>query len=388
MNRSKAFNAPLATTLGLIGAVCLIIGLALSWAELATAGVTVLAALAICLLFLIGIPAPQVSTSVARTRVSLGEPTVVSVRARSRIPLLSSRVELPVTDGSGRTIAVHSVRGRRRRATRQIPVSTDRRGVLTIGPARILRRDPIGIFSSETLLTEPTQVIVHPHTTLLDPVTAGFLRDMDGDPTGRISDSTVAFHGLRDYIPGDDPRSVHWRSTARTGRLTVREHEETRRWHLAVGLSTADEYASSAEFELAVSVAASLGVHALTYGRELTVVTNDRRLSALSRNPLLDEFASVERTNRPTTVVDLARDVAKASFRASIITIITGSKVTPSQLKVARSRLPSGVTTFVLRVRTGARAGRRQVGDIPVISIGKLDHLSRAIRSLAPGSQS
>lgn len=386
MSSSRTYTAPLATALGGLGVLSLVAGLALAWTELIAIGVTIFATLAVCFLFQVGVPGPQVTMTLPRSRVVIGEKASVIVQARRRIPLVPAHAELPVTHGNGRLVRLLAIRGRsKRRAAKEFPVPTNRRGIVQVGPTRVVRGDPLGVFRSETTLADAVQVVVHPKTVLLDPITAGFLRDMDGDPTGHVSDSTVAFHGLRDYIPGDDPRSVHWKSTARTGRLTVKEHEETRRWHLAVGLSTADEYASDAEFELAVAVAASLGVHALTYGRELTVVTNDRRLPALSRNTLLDQFAGVELTTGAGTIVDLSTALAKAARRASIITIITGSKVTPAQLKVARSRLPSGVVTFVLRVRTGARAGRRQIGDIPVISIGKIEHLPRAIRSLAPG---
>ena len=48
---------------------------------------------------------------------------------------------------------------------------------------------------------------------------------------------------LREYQPGDDLRHVHWKSTAKTGRLMVRQYEESRRSRMAVvlGLDDAEE---------------------------------------------------------------------------------------------------------------------------------------------------
>ena len=386
MDQRRAFSAPRAALLGLIALGGLFGGLVLGWVPLLAAGAAAAVLLAVSFLFLIGVPGPEVKVELSRGRVARNEEAKVLINARRRIPLLPSHAEVPIYDGAGRLVSLLGVRGRgRRRAQQDFMLPTDRRGVIKIGPTRIVRRDPLEIFRTETILADAATLVVQPETVILDPVTAGYLREMEGESTGQRSDSTVAFHGLRDYIPGDDPRSVHWRSTAKTGNLMVKENEETRRWHLAIGLSTADEYASDAEFELGVSVAASLALNALSYGRELTVVTNERRLPALSRNQLLDQFAEVEIKSPTHSVVDLAGNLVKSSRRASVYVIVTGSKVKPNQFKVAQTRFPKGVQGFVLRVRTGARAGRRQIGAMPIISIGSLPDLSKAIRSLAPG---
>ena len=55
--------------------------------------------------------------------------------------------------------------------------------------------------------------------------------------------SDLAFHALREYQPGDDRRYVHWRSSAKHGRLLVRQFLDTRRSHLAVVVDTDPGYA-------------------------------------------------------------------------------------------------------------------------------------------------
>ena len=115
---------------------------------------------------------------------------------------------------------------------------------------------------------------VHPRTTALDSDAIGFIRDVEGAVTQELSSSDVAFHALRDYVPGDDRRNVHWRSTARTGRLMVRQFEETRRAHLLVILDLDEAaYETDEELETAISCAASLIVATMREGREVSLVT-------------------------------------------------------------------------------------------------------------------
>src|SRR5690606_36459872 len=140
--------------------------------------------------------------------------------------------------------------------------------------------------------------------------TTGFIRDLEGNPTKQLADSDVSFHALREYATGDERRYIHWKSTAKTGTYMVRQFEETRRSHLVVALSLASvDYAGEDEFELAVSVAGSLGVRAIRDVRNVSVVTSVdtpefakrktlavKKLSTLTRARLLDDLAVVEQS--------------------------------------------------------------------------------------------
>ena len=68
------------------------------------------------------------------------------------------------------------------------------------------------------------------------------------------------FLALRDYEPGDDPRRVHWRSSARRGELLVRQDEAASPGRVVLVLDTRPHVHDEASFESAVEVIASLAV--------------------------------------------------------------------------------------------------------------------------------
>ena len=87
--------------------------------------------------------------------------------------------------------------------------------------------------------------------------------------------------------PGDERRYIHWKSTAKTGTYMVRQFEETRRSHLVIALSLANaDYANDEEFELAVSVAGSLGVRAIQDARTVSVVASEKTPDFAARKVL------------------------------------------------------------------------------------------------------
>ena len=115
------------------------------------------------------------------------------------------------------------------------------------------------------------------------------IRDLEGSPTRRLVDSDMSFHAIREYAPGDARKQIHWKSTAKTGRLMVRQYEESRRSRMAVVLGVAAaEYADADEFELAVSCAASLGLRAVRDARDVAIVTGSADPAGRARTPPRD----------------------------------------------------------------------------------------------------
>lgn len=361
------------------------LGLAYGWAEFTAVAVAAVALLALAALFLLGRSRYEVTLGLASQRVRVGEGASgrVTVRNKGTASLLPTHIELPVGAGLARLDIPRLGSGALHEELFTIP--TTRRAVVPVGPVRSVRGDPLGLFRREVHLTDAVDLYVHPRTVPLGEVTAGFLRDLDGRPVREMSDSDMSFHAVRDYVVGDDRRAVHWRSTARAGKLMVRQHEETRSWKLSVALSTQrSDYADADEFELAVSVAASVGAHAFAEGRAVVLRHQRGTLRAGSARQLLDGLSAVEAQDRPGRFSELAHATAAAAPDASIITLVCGSAVTPTELRAAHARTPLGATVVAVRCALGQQATRRSIGDLPVLSVGELVQLPRALRSVAP----
>ncbi|MEV0136554.1 DUF58 domain-containing protein [Dactylosporangium sp. NPDC050688] len=103
---------------------------------------------------------------------------------------------------------------------------TDRRGLLTVGPVRVARRDLFGLCGVDRAIGGTAQLLVRPRWHPLRGVPTGVSRSLDGVADTALHGS-ITFHTLREYQIGDDLRQVHWRTSARIGALMVREHIDT-----------------------------------------------------------------------------------------------------------------------------------------------------------------
>ncbi len=140
------------------------------------------------------------------------------------------KVWLEVRDGS--TLPAHRVSqvlgglspGRRRHwGVRTI---CRRRGVFTLGPLTLVSGDPLGLFELKREFKATTEVVVYPATIPIPSFTPPLGQLPGGDAVRRRTHYiTTNVAGVRDYMPGDSFSRIHWRSTARTGRLIVKEFE-------------------------------------------------------------------------------------------------------------------------------------------------------------------
>ncbi|WLQ08342.1 DUF58 domain-containing protein [Arthrobacter oryzae] len=357
-----------------------IVGAILGWEETITAAAGVLALILIAAAFVAGRTSYGVVMDLARTRLEVGEMAVgsITVSNTSARPLLPAAIELPVGAGTA-SFAVPRL-GIEDIHEDLFTIPTAVRSVITVGPVRSVRADPLRLLNRQVTLTDAVELFVHPRTVSLAGSAEGLIRDLEGLPTTNLSSADVSFHALRDYVPGDDRRHIHWKTTARTGKLMVRQFEETRRSHLAMALSTnLDEYSSAEDLELAISAAASIGKQAIREQREVSVLTQDGRLRTDTARVLLDGMTRLAGATSRVSAADVARLTGDAVPNASVMFLLVGTAVTPGQLRIAAASAPPGVRCFAIRCQAGAALDRRAIGDLTVLTLGKLTELPRLL---------
>jgi uncharacterized protein (DUF58 family) len=194
-----------------------------------------------------------------------------------------------------------------------------KRGRYRLGPISLAAGDPFGLFRFRRRFPEIRHLVVLPATFELPRLQIPAGRLTGGDALHRRTHYvTPSAAGIRDYVPGDSYNRIHWPSTARRGRLIVKEFELDPAADVWIVLDLqSDVHAEAPEFGLAVNgepailhlgeptlhivptteeytvtVAASLAQHFLgrnrsvglvAYGQHREVVQADRGLRQLTR---------------------------------------------------------------------------------------------------------
>jgi uncharacterized protein (DUF58 family) len=140
---------------------------------------------------------------------------------------------------------------------------TGRRGRHEVGPMTLYRADALGLGRSELLLGETATLWVYPKTHPISAVAGGLpLHHHDGEATETSPRGSLDIREVRAYVAGDEVRHLHWKATARTGQLMIRDYADPHLPRFTVLLDNRPEIRTSAEFDEAVELAASLVVAA------------------------------------------------------------------------------------------------------------------------------
>lgn len=365
----------------LLGGVVLVLaGWPLRWQELRVAGLLGILLVVVAGFFTIGRPRFDVAIAVPEKYVQVGDAALGTLQVRNggTRRSLPSRIDLPIGARTA-SVAIPSLPVAGQHDDRFI-IPTERRAVIAIGPAQSVQGDPFSLMGRDTLWTDVTEVFVHPRTVRLPGRQTGFVHDLEGHPTPRVTNADMSFHALREYVAGDDRRHIHWRSTARTGDLMVRQYEETRQSRVAVALDVAAQsYGSDQEFEDAVSVAASFVMQAVREENPLALVTNVDVHPGQTSTRIMNELSRVELLEN-TDVNDVARLVRDRESSASIVVIVTGSKVRGDRLRHTATLLDLDCRVIAVRVSESAVLSVETVANITVVQLPGLDELQRAMR--------
>ncbi|MBI4400045.1 MAG: DUF58 domain-containing protein [Nitrospirae bacterium] len=169
------------------------------------------------------------------------------------------------------------------------PLLVTRRGRYRIEGIKLLTRFPFGLFIKAATMPLASDVVVYPE---LKPLSEGLVHDLTTlghEQAMPRRGPGVALYRLRRYLPGDDSRTIHWKTTARQARLMVKETEAEDQRRVSLALPTAvpgprpaghdDPPSREQSFEQAVVLTASLAAFFQEQGFAIRMLIGDQEIT-------------------------------------------------------------------------------------------------------------
>ncbi len=275
-----------------------------------------------------------------------------------------------------------------------------RRGRYRLGPLTLVSGDPFGLFTHRQHLSATSHIVIYPLAVDL-PQFGSLTGEMVGGGAvyRRTHYVTTNVAGVREYYPGDSFNRIHWPSTARTGRLIVKEFEldPTADVWLFVDMEQAVQVERSAEAaaandvrlrlraphpveylapsteEYVVAIAASLAKHFLERSRAVGLVAHTSRR----------EMVQPERGERQLTKLLETLAVIRAQGHVGIAQLLAAEGASFGRNSVAVVITPSVDTGWVHVLRGLARRGVRGAGVlVDAASFGASEPVDGVLQAL------
>lgn len=269
----------------------------------------------------------SISLSGVRMHIELPEHIFAGQTVRALVELENEKLTLPSfslrVEGAGRrdsaaaavldTPVYFPYLPKRSRAQQSVPITFVRRGAYRQDAFRIVTRFPFGFLQKSRRVELPTEAIVYPSvepTQELFDVMGGLQGALETMSKGRGQD----LYALRDYVPTDSARHVHWKASARLGSLMVREFTRDDDCRVLLVLDPhMDTHGAADRFERAVTLCAGIAWHLFernaqlqfrTAGMETPLVAADQSIFAILRHLAVAQPLPVDPEH--TLLTDLA----------------------------------------------------------------------------------
>ncbi|MDE3229778.1 MAG: DUF58 domain-containing protein, partial [Chloroflexota bacterium] len=236
------------------------------------------------------------SREIESQRAAFGSVTTVALTVENRsllpLPMVETEDEFPealtvlgarlgISTRPGSVWLTRSLRlWAFQRVRRRYYLRAVHRGVYQLGPTVTRVTDPFGILTREETFETTRTLLVHP---LIAPLDRFSLtpRAIFGDHASRrrLLEDPLRVAGVRDYSPGDDPRRVHWKATARLGKLQSKLLDPSTQRTLIIALDVRTFNRAQMGYdpelaELGVAVAGSVAAWAVERGFAVGLISN------------------------------------------------------------------------------------------------------------------
>ena len=264
--------------------------------------------------------------SFSETRAFWGDTVSVELTAENAKPLPISRLDVTEivgnqvsipghdlgrsVDASGRLFETLFSLGMYERVTHRLTLECNTRGWHRFGPVTLMAHDPFGMVARSTTIEGREGVLVYPRMVPMTELVVPARQPLgDMKPATPLVEDPMRMSGVRPYVPGDSPRRIHWRASARTGELQTRVFEPSASPVAAIFLDTITfshlwEGQNSARLELLVVVAASIS-------RQLLEGRHQVGLFANAPIPNVSRTIRLSPGRRPGQLTRILEDLAR-----------------------------------------------------------------------------
>lgn len=261
----------------------------------------------------------------------------------------------------------------------------------------LVTRSPFGLIERRVTMLEPADLTVYPKVGQLTRRWQLLQRQSSETKRGQRHDRSAQqqeYHGMRDYRPGDSPRWIHWRTSARLGELMVKEFEQQSEQDLAVLIDpwlprskvTPEQREA---LELMIQFAATLCLETCRHqGRRLllgwtgpTPGVRQGPASVKLLHELLEQLAMM-RPSSEGTLATLFDALPPAMLREAVLVVVSTRPVNLLE-EAERSARLSGASTrglmgrvILLDASNGELADFIQFADVPPPTPRQHEHWS------------
>ncbi|MCG8455707.1 MAG: DUF58 domain-containing protein [Holophagales bacterium] len=240
-----------------------------------------------------------------------------------------------------------------------------RRGPRKIRSVEVSSLFPLGLYHKGIRHPQEIDILVYPE--IFHGSAARARRSGDsGDDTGPRAGWGHDLFALRDYQPGDDPRGIHWKQTARQGQLIFQQRavDENRRFQIVLDNAVGELHdgAERKRFERLVSEAATAALDFLGRGYEVSLTTRDGHLPFAAgprqRRNILEVLAWID------TQPEVASPLSPAESRAGHLRLAMEREreAAPGTAEGPRSTTSRSAARRLTLDRAGAGKGERGRG--------------------------
>ncbi|MBW5486711.1 DUF58 domain-containing protein [Streptomyces bambusae] len=247
----------------------------------------------------------------------------------------------PGTETAASRHSVTVPAGERRRVTTRLRPT--RRGDRRAAKVTVRSYGPLGLLARQGHHTVPWTVRVLPPFTSRKhlPSRLARLRELDGRTSVLTRGEGTEFDSLRDYVPGDDTRSIDWRATARQQKVAIRTWRPERDRHILICLDTgrtsAGRVGDAPRLDSAMDAALLLAALATRAGDRVDLLAHDRRTRAQVQGraaaDVLPSFVNAMATLEPELVETDSRamvsTILRSAPRRSLVVLLTSLDTAP-----------------------------------------------------------